>query len=887
MPLASGAKLGPYEILSAIGAGGMGQVYRARDSKLGRDVAVKVLLEVFAHDSDRMARFQREAKVLASLNHPNIASVYGLEDSTNIRALVMELVEGSTLQDRIQVGPIPLDEVLSIAKQIAEALEYAHDRGIIHRDLKPANVKVTSEDAVKVLDFGLAKALADDPGSSDVDTSPTLSRMPTRAGVLLGTAAYMSPEQAKSKSVDRRADVWAFGCVLYEMLTGKKAFPGDSVADTLAAVIKEEPDWSRLPSFTPARVRGLLQRCLKKDAKQRLQAIGDARVAIDEIVAGSPEDTSLVVSRGTRPWVAWSACAVACTMALTVAFAHFRENSPAQPRVVRFQIPLPENPVLQTTGAFAVSPDGQQLVFPAVGPDGVSRLWVRALDSLEVRALQGTESSDALAFWAPNSHFVAFSSAGKLKKVNVSGGPAETLCDIPGNAIGGSWNSDGVIIFGQYPGVVMQVSAAGGLPSPLTALDPSQGEIAHTIPSFLPDGRHFIYLRDSGTSTGTGVSVGSLDVRPKEQSTKRIVASDVGPVYAPSADLNLGQLLFMRNGTLIAQTFDARRLELSGEAITVAEQLGTFLDYGFYSASTNGVLVYRSKGSGNSQLISFDRQGKVLRTAVVAGDYHTLAVSPDGTRAAVGGYGESFRLLDLSRGTSTQFTFGRSGAYGVWSPDGSRVVFASGDNLYQKLASGEKEEELLLATKEDKIPTSWSRDGRFLLYTVLAERSKGDLWVLPLEGGRKPMPFLRTGSNEEEGHFSADGRFVAYSSDESGRDEIYVHAFAPDSVTSSDDGGKWLISNDGGVEPRWRGDGRELYYITPDGSLMSVAVTTRPALQVGVAKVLFRTPTHSVAFDPTEWDLSPDGRRFTFAVRPAQSKVPFTIVLNWQARLKN
>jgi serine/threonine protein kinase len=865
----------------------MGQVYRARDSKLGRDVAVKVLHEVFALDSDRMARFQREAKTLASLNHPSIAAIYGLEDSTDVRALVMELVEGSTLQDRIQVGPIPLDEILSIARQVAEALEYAHERGIIHRDLKPANVKVTSEGAVKVLDFGLAKALADDPGSSDIDTSPTLSGMSTRAGVLLGTAAYMSPEQAKAKSVDRRADVWAFGCVLYEILTRKKAFRGDSVADTLAAVLKEEPDWSRLPSSTPTRLRDLLQRCLKKEVKQRLQAIGDARVALDEIVSGSPENTSLAVSGHTRPWVAWSGCALACTIALTVAFVHFREKSPSAPKSVRFQISLPEKPVLQTTGAFAVSPDGRQLAFAAAGPDGISRLWVRALDSLETRPVLGTESISTVFFWAPDSQLIAFSSVGKLKKVNISGGPAETLCDIPGNAIGGAWSSDGVIIFGQYPGVVMRVSAAGGPPSPLTALDASQGDIAHTIPSFLPDGRHFIYLRDSGASFNTGVSIGSLDARPEEQSSKRLVASGTGPAYAPSADPNWGQLLFLRGRALMAQKFDAHLLKLSGEAITVAEDVGTYLDYGFYSVSTNGVLVYRSSGRGNSRFISFDRQGKVLRTAVEQGDYDTLAMSPDGTRAVVGGYDEAARLLNVSQGTSTQFTFGVRGVSGVWSPDGSRIVFASAtdgpSDIYQKLASGEKVEELLLASKEDKTPTSWSHDGRFLLYTVLAEETKGDLWVFPFESGRKPTPFLRTESNEHDGQFSPDGRLVAYTSDESGRDEIYVRAFSPDFGAPSDAGGKWRISHDGGGEPRWGGDGKALYYLSPDGNLMAVAITTRPALQVGVPTALFRAPGHGAAFASNGWDLSRDGRRFVFIVPAEQfTRMPFTVVLNWQ-----
>jgi Tol biopolymer transport system component len=906
MTLSAGTKLGSYEITGALGAGGMGEVYRARDAKLGRDVALKVLPEAFARDAERMARFQREAKVLASLNHPNIASIYGLEDSGPTRALVMELVEGPTVADRIRSGPIPIDEALRIAKQICEALEYAHEHGIVHRDLKPANVKVTRDDAVKVLDFGLAKALEGDASGIDIANSPTISRMATQAGVLLGTAAYMSPEQAKGKAVDRRADIWAFGCVLYEMLTGQMAFRGESVTDTLAAVIRAESDWSKLPAATPIRVRVLLQRCLQKAPKQRLRDIGDARISLDEVLAGPPDPSfagatqfSAPLWRRTLPWALLSAAVVALVV---LGWAYQRvANAPAPTAsAVRFQIPLTAN-LAPGGGAFALSPDGHQLAFAATGSDGVSRLWIRSLDSLDARPLLGSESPlFAGLVWSPDSRYIAFDAGGKLKKIDVSGGVAETLCDLSAVAVGGSWNRDGVIIFGQSPGVIMRVSANGGSLSPLTSLDSSRSEVQHDQPSFLPDGRHFIYLRSSSKAGDSGVYIGSLDAKPDQQDPKRLLATDWGPAYVPSSDPGLGHLLFMRDGTLMAQPFDARRLEFSGESVAVAQHVETFVDGGLFSASANGVLAYRTGGGGEaSQLTWFDRDGKVLGTVGEPGTYLALTLSPDGTRAAVTrldspGLIAALWLLDLSRGTSTRFTFGANSveSLGAWSPDGSRIIFNSSPggvyDLYQKLTSGVKDEELLLKSSESKHPESWSRDGRFLLYETLDPRTtKEDLWVLPLEGGNKPLPFLRTEFNNNEGQFSPDGRWVAYVSDESGRTEIYVRTFSPDSMTAaSDRAGKWLISTGGGNGPRWRGDGKELYYLASDGKLMAVEIATNPVFRAGVPKALFQAP-QSVSTIQHWWDLTSDGKRFLFPARAGQvAQAPFTVVLNWQAELK-
>jgi eukaryotic-like serine/threonine-protein kinase len=897
----SGNRVGPYEVLARIGVGGMGEVYRARDVKLGRDIALKVLTEAFASDAERMARFQREAKVLASLNHPNIASIYGLEDSGNTPALVMELVEGPTLADRIQLGPIPIDEALDIAKQLSEGLEYAHERGIVHRDLKPANVKVANDGTAKILDFGLAKAVEGDPASIDISTSPTISRLATQAGILLGTAAYMSPEQAKGRQVDRRADIWAFGCVVYEMLTGKMAFQGDSVADTLAAVIKQDPDWSRLPAATPLGVRQLLQRCLKKDAKQRLQAIGDARLALEEVLTGTPDAAPLpageVVSvsywHRALPWALSGALAVA--LAAGALMVRFDPEPRAPAEAMRFQVRPAA--MLANGGAFALSPDGRQLAFVAMTSDGVPRLWIHSLNALEARPLSGSELSSTPPpfFWSPDSRYIAFEdNGGKLKKIDIFGGGAETVCDLHDTvAIGGSWNRDGVIIFGASNGGLMQVSANGGPVSPLTTIDKSQGETGHLLPSFLPDGRHFIYHRSSTEAGDHGIFIGSLGVKPEQQSSQRLLESDFGAAYVASSDPGLGQLLFVRDGALMTQPFDAHHLELKGEPATIISQVGTFREFGFFSASANDVLVYRTGGGGEAyQLTWLDREGKILGKAGKPGVYSGPALSPDGTRAAVSESADvqnaknDLWLVDFSRGTTTRFTFGSSATQDpVWSPDGKRIVFPVERDgiydLYQKPASGAEDEALLLKSGDSKYPSSVSRDGRFLLYFANNPKTKYDLWVLPLDGSAKPFPFLQTESNEIDGHFSPNGQWVAYASDESGRYEIYVRRFSPDTPSAA--GGKWQISYNGGSEPRWSTDGRELYYLSPDWKLMVVEITTGPLFQPGTPKLLFQAPQQSGL---TAGDYTVDGKHFLFLAPAEQGDAPFTVVVNWQADLK-
>ena len=907
MPLTEGSRLGPYEVVSAIGAGGMGEVYRARDTKLGRDVAIKVLPPAFARDAERMARFGREAKLLASLHHSNIASIHGLEDSGNSQALVMELAEGPTLAERIARGPIPIEEALPIAKQIAEALEYAHEHGIIHRDLKPANVKVASDDTVKILDFGLAKALETEASAAELANSPTISRMATQAGVLLGTAAYMSPEQAKGKQVDRRADIWAFGCVLYEMLTGKKAFRGETVTDTLAAVIRGEPDWSQLPAGTPMRVRVLLRRCLQKDLRQRLQAIGDARISLEEVLSGEPEGAPSVAAgarsaKQWRLWLGWGFAGLFILATALLAFLYFHQK-PTAGQATRFEIPLPEKFTLN--GNFALSPDGRQLAFIGTGADGQSRLWVRSLDALGSRPLEGTEGAAGWPFWSPDSRFVAFLAQGKLHKMEAAGGPPLTLCDALSGVLGGAWNRDGKIVFGSTTGL-LQVAASGGSTAPLTTGGPS------VFPSFLPDGRHFVYWHANPSGSGPGIYVGSVDTKPQEQPSTKLLSDISAPLYTSSSNSSVGYLLFVRgaagagaSGTLMAQSFDSGRLTFRGDAVPVAEGISNLR----FSVSTAGALAYvtgpqavaegGSRGNILGRLTWFDREGKVLESVGDPGVYRTLALSPDGKQVAVeradpqNAGNRDIWLYDFARGVTTRFTFdpGWDGTP-VWSPDGSRIAFTSNRggqfDLYEKTSNLAGQDELLYKSSDVKAPSGWSPDGRFLLYFNPIPPSH--IWLLPLGAAtdRKPVLLDDSKFNLAVARFSPDGRWIAYSSDESGRNEIYVRPVDPSSAIGSSAAGgavvtgKWMVSKDGGTTPIWRRDGKELLYIGLDGSAMAVEVNTSGVFKAGTPKALFRLPP-GVLF----WDISPDGKRFLMAAPSGvTAQSPFTIVLNWQSSLK-
>lgn len=881
--LSTGAKLGPYEILAAIGAGGMGEVYRARDTNLGRDVAIKVLPEAFASDSERMARFGREAKLLASLNHSNIASIYGLETSGNSRALVMELAQGPTLADRIAQGPIPIEDALRIARQICDALEYAHEKGIIHRDLKPTNIKVAPDDSVKILDFGLAKAMETGPSAEDIANSPTLSRMATQTGVLLGTASYMSPEQAKAKQVDRRADIWAFGCVLYETLTGKKAFDGDAVTETLAAVLKNEPDWSLLPAATPMRVRVLLRRCLQKDPKQRLRDIGDARISLDEVLSGAPEAAPglAAVLPAWRHAMPWAAGLLAVAIASLVTWFLKPIPKAASAQLLRYEIFPPGKASFGGAGRFALSPDGRHLAFTATTPDGNTQIWVRDLDSLISRPLPGTTEAEEL-FWSPDSRTLAFQQANKLERVDVSGGSPQEICDVD-LVLGGSWSSNGTIIFGGYHGV-LSVSASGGTPSPVTRLDTARNEVTNSGPFFLPDGLHFLYFVGSpGAAEGT--YLGRLSAAGEQAAVKPLVAAASRATYLSPAGSALGHILFLQdNGALMAQAFDATRSEVEGNPAPIANSV----DY--FTTSDNGVLAYSGGNTAPLQLTWFDRHGKVLGTV---GDPSMIepwpAISPDGNSVAVARAdlvtgGQDLWLYYLKRGTQSRLTFdGKQNDFPVWSPDGSHIAFVSSRdgavNVYQMAVNGMGQAVALEPPSGFRVPADWSRDGHYLIEGVIARNHVAvDVLLLSPGARRKSVPYLDEPFAEVNPRVSPNGQWIAYDSEETGRDEIFVQTFPKR-------GGKWPVSIEGGTRPRWSTDGKELYFIGLDGKLMEVDVSIGPGgtFQGSAPKALF--DSHIAGDRFRGYDVAKEGR-FLIPVVAGNSGAPITVVVNWPALLK-
>jgi eukaryotic-like serine/threonine-protein kinase len=901
--LSAGAKLGNFEIVELLGRGGMGEVWKARDTRLNRIVAIKILPPRLAGSAESRDRFEREARMIASFNHPDICTLHDVGHHGEVDYLVMEFLEGETLAARLIKGPLPLEQTLQYAIQIAGALGKAHRGGMSHRDLKPGNIMLTKSGA-KLLDFGLAKLKR---GASAVGVPLSQMRTAedsiTAQGTIVGTPQYMAPEQLEGRETDARTDIFALGAVIYEMATGKKAFEGNSQASTIAKILETDPPPIRsLQPMTPAALDRVVRTCLAKDPDHRLQSVQDAKLELEWIrdaVAEPSESESATPLAGWRralPWALFAAAALGFAVFAWVHETGMRNAAPAEP--VRLQIPLPTNPPLRLSGLLALSPDGQQLALAATSADGIPRIWVRALNSLKFRPLPGTESVGTLLFWSPDNRFVAFDSGGKLQKIDISGGAAETVCVLNKTGVGGSWSRDGVIIFGQFGGPIMRVSAAGGVATPLTALDASHGDLTHTVPWFLPDGRHFIYLRDTGTSGA--ISEGSLDVKPEGQDSRRLVEAGNGLAYIPSSDPGFGQLLFQRGGTLMAQPFDARHLNLSGDPVRVVEEpVGTYMDSGLFSVSINGTLAYWSPGSVESQLTWFDAQGKVLGTVGKPGPYVAVALSPDGTRAFVSRYtlpGQRLALwlLDISRGTSTRFELDRSAdnQAAVWAPDGRSIVFAScrpghGMDIYEKQMTGAADPQVLIK-RGWTTPLSWSPDGRFLLYASGGNTNR-DLWVLPLEGHQEPVPFLRTEFDEGDGRFSPDGRWVAYASNESGRYEVYVRPFSPDALGEglSNAGGKWLISENGGYSPSWRPDGKELYYIDLDRKLMAVKLTTGSVFQAGVPSFLFQAPPRGPDSQGlTQWAPSPDGKRFLFLVPETQGGVPFTVVLNWQAGLK-
>jgi Tol biopolymer transport system component/predicted Ser/Thr protein kinase len=835
----------------------MGQVYRAVDTRLGRNVAIKVCAQRFSE------RFEREARAIAALNHLNVCTLHDVGPDF----LVMELVEGPTLEQRVAKGPIPLEESLQIARQIADALEAAHEKGIVHRDLKPGNVKLKADGTVKVLDFGLAKV--DGTPAAQSENSATLTMEATEPGAILGTTAYMSPEQAKGMPVDKRTDIWAFGVVWYEMLAGRKPFSGATATEVLAAVIEREPDWGRVP----AKIRPLLQRCLTKDPKRRLRDIGDAMPLVDL----APEAQPAAPPAQRRKWLGPAVAALLLVTLAPVAILHFRER-PAETPMVRFTIPPPEN---TRYGWFPVpSPDGRRLVFPAQKADGPWHLWVRPLDTTTPQELAETEFQ-SLPFWSADGRSIGFLAGGKLKRIELSGGPPIALADAPGFR-GASWSPLGTILFAPArTGPLFRIEAAGGNPAPATVLDPGRKEGSHRWPWFLPDGRHFIYSAVSTdgavvTSLST-IYAGSLDSRES-----RIVAqASSNAVYAS------GYLLFLREHTLMAQPFDGKRLTTTGEAVPIATpvQDSPAAGLGLFAASNDGTLVFQPGSQPLQRLAWLDRTGASVAALGEPGPLLISPVlSPDGKRAMVSAFDPAAHnndlwIFDLTRNLRNRFTFSSANENaGVWSPDGSTIVFNSSGkghlDLYRKLASGAGAEELLYANEMNKTPASWSPDGKFILYTSTADQKTYDLWILPLAGEAKPFPFRKTAFNERDGRFSPDGRWVAYQSEESGRSEIYVASF-PDSGTRTQ------VSLAGGVMPRWLSDGKEISYAAPDRRLIvtEIGVKGREVV-IGASRPL--SPNGNQPAVPFLFDVSSDGQHF-LAVMPEQAAPPdpLTLVLNW------
>ena len=878
MPLAAGTRFGPYEILASIGAGGMGEVYRARDTRLDRIVAIKILLSGVAAREEVGQRFEREARAVSSLNHPHICSLYDIGRQDGVDFLVMEYIEGETLSARIKKGALPLDQSLNYAIQIAGALDQAHRHAVVHRDLKPGNIMITRSGA-KLLDFGLAKisesAAAVGAGNTALPTQTAL----TREGTILGTFQYMSPEQLEGAEADARTDVFAFGATLYEMLTGRKAFEGKSQASLISAIMTAQPQpLTKLqPLATPA-LEHVVAKCLAKDPEDRWQSARDLEVELKWIGAGGGVTETAVTSTRFRKreqlaWIISASLFVALIAA--VAMVYFRPVPEA--RAVQFQITLPENVTFNDLSSPSVSPDGQSVAISAVS-DGQPRIWIHAVNSLATNPLPGTEGG-IWPFWSPDSREIGFTTGSVLKKVSLKGGAPQTICNLA--AFGSAWNHDGVILF--WPGrnePLYRVSAMGGEPKAQTKLDPSRQEIGHVFPSFLPDGRHFTYLSNGGRPTMYMASLDSPDV-------KRISDGNTNAMYAG------GQLLFMRDQSLMAQRFDVRKAELSGDPMLVADPVAVpasipIGDFGDFTVSENGVLAYRP-GSGRTQLVWFDRSGKRLKALGEQANYSNPSLSPDQKRVAVSMSDPQTNtrdiwVIDVERSTSSRFTFNPGDESNpTWSPDSKRIAFWSDRkghrNVYVKVASGAGDDQLVWRSNEDNNVDDWSSDGQYLF------AGDGGEWLFSFREG-KARSFVRAQFRHEQYRFCPNGNappsWFAYESAETGASQVYVRSFAG---TLSGSGGKWQISTDGGSEPYWRHDGKELFYLNSN-KLMAVEVNgAGVSFQAGNPKMLFEAPL-TPAILKNRYDVSSDGKRFLLNVLAERQAASFTVVLNWPGLLK-
>ena len=906
MSVGPGSRLGPYEVTGKLGEGGMGEVWRATDSRLKREVAIKVLPALFTEDRERLARFEREAQLLAQLHHSNIASIFGLEESDGVRALVMELVEGPTLAERMASGPLPVEEALGIALQIAQALEEAHEKGIVHRDLKPQNVKVTADGRVKVLDFGLAKAMEGGAGAgtssaSHPMTSPTFLNSPTltalhgtQLGVILGTAAYMAPEQARGGSADKRADIWAFGVVLFEMLAGRSLFAGETVSDTLAGVLKSDVDVTLLPGPTPPAIRRLLRRCLERNPRNRLHDIADARIVIEEVLSGRHDEAAPAgIGAGAMPapararWIS-AAAALAAGLALgalgaalwTGAAGLGRRGAP----LTRLELSLPEG-AGQVRG-LALSPDGRKIAFAARGEDGRVALWVRSLDSLDARSLPSTEGA-RYPFWAPDSRRLAYFSPRGLSWIDSTGGaPLEiaTTSTIE-NVRGGAWGADDLILYTpHFTGPILAVPAKGGASTPATRL-PESGELGTTrFPCFLPDGRRFVYYASAGTGTEPGTlhlgRVGTLE-------SKRL-----GPANSAALFAEPGYLLYARGDSIVAHRFDERREELVGEPVALGIEMGSSLNVSglrSIAVSAGGLLVYRNDRRGTTQLVVADRTGREVGGLEGTGStwHYAPRLSPDNRALAVShldvrsGFGEIW-VHDLARRLAVRLTLGTGDDYmPTWLPGADEILYAStrttpGD-LYRVPLDRPGEGRLWLGARTYQSPCAVTPDGRRLVFERADERGRNGLWIRDLAGEGEATRLWPSTASEFSCDVSPDGRWLAYVSDSTHAWEVYVRRL-------DGSGGPIRISPDGGMQPLWRRDGRELFYLDPRGQLVAVPVEPGDPLRPGAAQPLFAAGLEEAT--DRQYDAFADGQRFVLNRTELADTSPLHVVLDWRALLE-
>ena len=879
MNVSPGTRLGPYEIESAIGAGGMGEVFRARDTRLERTVAIKILPAIYAGDPQFRARFEREARAISQLEDPHICSLYDVGEEQGVSFIVMQYLEGETLASRLSRGALPIHEALTTSIQIASALDRAHRAGIVHRDLKPGNIMLTRSGA-KLLDFGLAKAGAS--AATAATMLPTTPPALTTQGSLLGTFQYMAPEQVEGQEADARSDIFAFGAVLYEMVTGRPAFQGKTQASLIGAILRDDPTTTIevAPMIPPALARAI-KTCLAKNPDDRFQTAHDVMLHLKWVQEGGSQagvPAPVAARRRWRERGAWVVAGVGVVAAAALAAFVLTRPTP-KPRLMRFQISSPPDVISIDTPR--VSPDGQYIAFNATDMTGITRVWLRPMNALDAHPLTGTEGA-ARPFWSPDSKLIGFMADGRLKKIDVGGGPAQKVCDAPTGS-DGSWSPDGVILFdGRATDPIQRCPAGGGVASVALKADQSRKETAVGWPEFLPDGKHFIYLATAQRNEDWMYRVGLLDSTDSQP---------LSPAQTQAAYAAPGYLLFARDQSLVAQAFDLKTFKLTGQPIPLAERVGTdAVGLARVSASRDGTLVYRTGESG-LRLVWVDRSGKDLEELGDSGLYSSPVISPGGDRVAFvladARTGKSdLWIRDLARGVNSRFTFAAGNNINpVWSPDGGRVIFGSDRknitavDLYEKPSSGQGAETLVFESNDVKSATDWSRDGQYVVFQARSPKTGWDVWALPLRGDRKPMPVTATMFAETSAKFSPDGRYVAFASDESGRQEVYVQTF-PEA------NGRWQVSANGGADPMWRGDGRELYYRTPDQRLAAVDVTLTPSFQAGLPHALFVThvPTFNMRNKIT---ASSDGQKFLqVSLLGRDSLTPTTVVLNWFADLQ-